>query len=296
MSKSLGAVKMPVSGAAIWKVFRPQWIRLTITTIILTIVALLWVYPFVWMLSASLKKPIELFSDGLGLIPKEWKWDNYVRAWQDAGFGRYMFNTVFLTFGTTFLALLQCTLTGYVLGRYNFIGKKAVFVVLIATLFVPTGYTIIPLVKLAEALGLLNSIFGMIAVMGGAGHTTSILLMTGYFNRLPKELEEAAVLDGAGFVTLFSRVMLPLARPIMATIILLTFLNSWNNFFIPLVFTFSQPDLRTLSVGMLAFVGQHSTDWSGMAAGATISLLPVMILFLFMQRYYVEGLAGAVKS
>jgi raffinose/stachyose/melibiose transport system permease protein len=120
--------------------------------------------------------------------------------------------------------------------------------------------------------------------------------MTGYFNRLPKELEEAAVLDGAGFVTLFSRVMLPLARPIMATIILLTFLNSWNNFFIPLVFTFSQPDLRTLSVGMLAFVGQHSTDWSGMAAGATISLLPVMILFLFMQRYYVEGLAGAVKS
>jgi raffinose/stachyose/melibiose transport system permease protein len=136
----------------------------------------------------------------------------------------------------------------------------------------------------------------MIAVMGGAGNTTSILLMTGYFNRLPKELEEAAVLDGAGFVTLFSRVMLPLARPIMATIILLTFLNSWNNFFIPLVFTFSQPDLRTLSVGMLAFVGQHSTDWSGMAAGATISLLPVMILFLFMQRYYVEGLAGAVKS
>jgi raffinose/stachyose/melibiose transport system permease protein len=117
-------------------------------------VALLWIYPFVWMLSASLKKPIELFSDGLGLIPKEWKWDNYVRAWQDAGFGRYMFNTVFLTFGTTFLALLQCTLTGYVLGRYNFIGKKAVFVVLIATLFVPTGYTIIPLVKLAEALGL----------------------------------------------------------------------------------------------------------------------------------------------
>lgn len=296
MSKSLGAVKTPVSGASILKAIRPQWIRLTITTIILTAVAILWVYPFVWMLSASLKKPIELFSDGLGLIPKEWQWDNYVRAWQDAEFGHYMFNTVFVTVGTTVLALLQSTLTGYVLGRYNFIGKKAVFVVLIATLFVPTGYTIIPLVKLAEALGLLNSIFGMIAVMGGAGHTTSILLMTGYFNRLPKELEEAAVLDGAGFVTLFSRVMLPLARPIMATIVLLTFLNSWNNFFIPLVFTFSQPDLRTLSVGMLAFVGQHSTDWSGMAAGATISLLPVMLLFLFMQRYYVEGLAGAVKS
>lgn len=136
----------------------------------------------------------------------------------------------------------------------------------------------------------------MIAVMGGAGHTTAILLIMGYFSRMPKELEEAAILDGAGFVTIFSRIMLPLARPIIATIILLTFLDSWNNFFIPLVFTFSQPDLRTLSVGMLAFVGTHETDWSGMAAGATISLLPVMLLFLFMQRYYVEGLAGAVKS
>lgn len=296
MNKSLNAANPPASGAMLFKFFRPDRIRLILTFIILLAVALVWLYPFAWMISASLKKPIEIFRDGLGLFPKELQWENYARAWSDAGFGKYMFNTIFLTLGTTSLALFQCTLVGYVLGRYKFIGKKVVLGVLVATLFVPTGYTIIPLVKLAEALGLLNSIWGMIAVMGGAGHTTAILLIMGYFNRMPKELEEAAILDGAGFVTIFSRVMLPLARPIIATITLLTFLNSWNNFFIPLVFTFSQPDLRTLSVGMLAFVGTHETDWSGMAAGATISLLPVMLLFLFMQRYYVEGLAGAVKS
>jgi raffinose/stachyose/melibiose transport system permease protein len=296
MNKSLNAINSPAPGAALLKIFRPDRIRVTLTFIILLAVALLWLYPFAWMVSASLKKPLEIFSDGLGLFPKELQWDNYTRAWSDAGFGKYMFNTIFLTLGTTCLALFQCTLAGYVLGRYKFIGKKVVLGVLVATLFVPTGYTIIPLVKLAEALGLLNTIWGMIAVMGGAGHTTAILLIMGYFSRMPKELEEAAILDGAGFVTIFSRVMLPLARPIIATITLLTFLNSWNNFFIPLVFTFSQPDLRTLSVGMLAFVGTHETDWSGMAAGATISLLPVMLLFLFMQRYYVEGLAGAVKS
>jgi ABC-type glycerol-3-phosphate transport system permease component len=271
-------------------------LRLTFTVILLTLVSLVWIYPFLWMISASLKQPLEIFTSGLSLLPQQWRWDNYVRAWSDAGFGRYTLNTVLVTLGTTALAVMQCALTGYVLGRYNFIGKRVLIAILVSTLFIPTGYTIIPLVKVADTLNILNSLWGMILVLGGAGHTTAILLFAGYFSRLPKELEEAAILDGAGFVSIFARVMLPLARPITATVALLTFLAAWNNFFIPLVFTFSRPDLRTLSVGMLAFVGQHETDWSGMAAGATISLLPTMLLFLFLQRYYIEGIAGAVKS
>ncbi|WP_460809972.1 carbohydrate ABC transporter permease [Microlunatus endophyticus] len=103
-------------------------------------------------------------------------------------------------------------------------------------------------------------------------------------------------MDGAGFFRTFFRVMLPLAGPVTATVALMTFLATWNSFFLPLVFTFSRPDLRTVSVGMLAFIGENSTDWSGMAAAATISLLPVMILFILLQRYFVEGIAGAVKS
>jgi len=271
-------------------------LRLGLTLVVLTAVAVVWVYPFLWMVSASLKDSLELFVSGLGLIPETWRWENYARAWRDAGFGRYTLNTLLVTAGATGLTLLHCSLTGYVLGRYRFLGKRPLIGLLVGTIFVPTGYTIIPLVELADRLGLLNSRWGLVLVLAGTGHTAAILLFAGYFARLPKELEEAAVLDGAGFVEVFARIMLPLARPVIATVTVLTFLNAWNTFFLPLVFTFSRPDLRTLSVGMLAFVGQHETDWSGMAAGATISLLPVMVLFLVLQRFYIEGIAGAVKA
>lgn len=295
MSKgvSIELTRRSAHPTTLWRLSR---VRPAVTALLLALVALAWIYPLAWMLSASLKEPLELFSSGLNLLPQVWHWENYAHAWNDAQFGSYLFNTILVTVGTTLATLAQCALSGYVIGRYRFIGKKVLVGVLVATLFVPTGYTIIPQVNMAASLGLLNSLWGMIAVMSGAGHTASILLFAGYFSRIPKELEEAAIIDGAGFVTIFWRVMLPLARPVVATVTLLTFLSAWNNFFIPLVFTFSQPDLRTLSVGMLAFVGQHETDWSGMAAGAMISLIPIVTLFLFLQRYYVEGMAGAIKN
>jgi raffinose/stachyose/melibiose transport system permease protein len=270
--------------------------RMLLTFILLICLSAIWIYPFLWMVSASLKAPLEIFSGGLSLIPEVTKWENYQRAWIDAEFGKYLLNTVIVAVGATFLVLLHCSLTGYVLGRYSFAGKKLIVGVLIGTLFVPAGYTIIPVIELADKLHMLNSLWGMIIVLGGAGHTAAILLFTGYFNQLPKELEEAAILDGASFPQIYLRIMLPLAKPAMATVTIMTFLSTWNSFFVPLVFTFSRPELRTLSVGMQAFVGQHETDWPGMAAGATISLVPVMIVFLLLQRYYIEGIAGAVKS
>jgi len=258
--------------------------------------AFLWVYPFLWMVSASLKDPLEIFASGLQLIPDSLIWENYQRAWTDARFGQYLANTVIVTVATVVLVVVRCAMAGYVLGRYGFRGKKIVMGVLVATLFVPTGYTIIPVVDISNKLGLLNSLTGMIIALAGGPHVAGILLYAGYFRGLPKELEEAAVMDGAGFLSVFFRVMLPLANPVTATVTLLTFMATWNAFFLPLVFTFSRPDLRTLSVGMLAFVGEDSIDWSGMAAAAVISLLPIVALFIFLQRYFVEGIAGAVKS
>lgn len=267
---------------------------------LLTVVALLalcaiWIYPFLWMVSASFKTQMEIFRGGTSLMPKEFRWENYRRAWVDADFGRYLLNTVIVTAGATLLVLTHCSLTGYVLGRYSFAGKKIVIGVLVGTLFIPAGYTIIPVLEIAERLHMLNSHWGLIIVLGGGGHTAAILLMAGYFSQLPKELEEAAILDGAGFAQIFLRIMLPLAKPALATVGIMTVLSTWNSFFVPLVFTFSRPELRTLSVGMQAFVGQHETDWAGMAAGATISLIPVMVIFLLLQRFYIEGIAGAVK-
>lgn len=262
----------------------------------LVVSALLWVYPFVWMVSASLKDSLEIFSAGLELIPKMFAWENYSRAWEDAGFGRYMINTIIVTVWTVVIVVVRCALSGYVLGRYAFRGSKIIMGILVATLFVPTGYTIIPIVKISLQLGLLNSLTGMILALSGAANVSAILIYAGYFRQLPKELEEAAIVDGAGFFRVFFTIMLPLAMPVTATVALLTFLGTWNSFFLPLVFSFSRPELRTLSVGMQAFVGENAVDWSGMAAAGVISIVPVVALFIFLQKFFVEGIAGAVKS
>jgi raffinose/stachyose/melibiose transport system permease protein len=267
-----------------------------LTVAVLTTLCALWVYPFLWLVSASLKEPLEIFSKGLNLMPETARWDNYARAWSTAGFSQYMANTIMVTVGTVTLVVLQCALSGYVLGRFDFYGRRIIIGILGATFVIPAGMTIIPVVDLTQTLGLLGSRWGIILALAGSGHAAGILLYAGYFRRVPKELAEAAMIDGAGFFTIFFRVMLPLASPITATVSVLTFLFAWNSFLIPLVFTFGSPELRTLAVGMLAFVGTNETDWPGMAAAATLSLLPVVALFFFAQRYLVEGFAGAVKS
>jgi raffinose/stachyose/melibiose transport system permease protein len=272
---------------------RPGW---WVVAAVLAAIAFLWVFPFIWMVSASLKTSGEVFQGGLGLMPEAFQWENYGRAWTDGQFGSYLRNTVVVTVATTVIVVVRCALAGYVIGRYRFPGSRLVIGIFVATLFVPTGYTIIPIVKVSLELGLLNSLAGMILALGGASNVAAILIYAGYFRGMPAELEEAAIVDGAGFFRVFSRIMLPLSMPVTATVAILTFLATWNAFFLPLVFSFSNPALRTVSVGMQAFVGENSTDWPGMAAAGVISILPVVILFIFMQKYFVEGIAGAVKS
>lgn len=277
-------------------IHKPRSIGLTLQALALAVISLVWMYPFLWLVSASLKDSLEIFVSGLDLIPADWQWNNYARAWNDAGFGRYMLNSIVITTGSVLIVVVRCALTGYVLARYNFIGKRVVVGIFLATIFIPAGYTIIAVMELSQELGLLNTHLGIILALSGGGHVAAVLLYTGYFSRIPRELEEAAVLDGASFFQVFRSIMLPLAGPVTATVSVLTFLSTWNAFFVPLVFTFSRPDLRTLAVGMLAFRGEHSTDWSGAAAAATLSLIPVVLLFMFLQRYFLEGIAGAVKS
>lgn len=279
---------------------RPSWgsggrLRATIVSLILAPFCFLWIYPFLWMVSAALKTQAEIFS-GLGLIPHSWQWSNFSRAWTQAHIGRYFFNTVVITVASVAIVVITTALIGYVLGRYSFPGKKAVLAFFVATVFLPEGYTIIPVFTLINKLGLGNSLWGVILGQSGGAHVIDILLFAGFFSQLPHELEEAALVDGAGFFRIFWQIMLPLAKPVIATAIILQFMASWNDFLLPLVLTLSRPELRTLAVGVYAFQGEFFTDWSGMAAAATISLLPIILVFLFLQRYFVQGLAGAVKQ
>lgn len=257
---------------------------------------LLWVYPFIWMVSAAFKSQREMLLGGLSLIPDEWTFDNFERAWTTARFGDYTVNTVTFSITVVVLVLLTSAAAGYALSRPDLPGKKVIVGILIATMFIPHGYTIIPVFLLVNDLGLNNGLLGAALAQAGPALVVPILLFMGFFAGIPRDLEDAARVDGAGYLRTFFRVMLPLARPVIGTVTLLNFITAWNSFFIPLVFTLGAPDLRTLGVGMYNFFGQEATDWTGMAAAACISTIPIVIVFLFLQRTFVEGIAGAVKS
>lgn len=269
--------------------------RTKITTLLLLPVCVIWIYPFLWMVSASLKTDQEIFA-GIGLVPSSPQWGNFARAWTEANMGRYFFNTVVVTGLSIAIVVISAAMIGYALGRYSFPGKRIIIVAYIATIFVPEGYTIIPIFALINSIGLGDSLFGIVLGVSGGANVIIVLLFAGFFNQLPKELEEAAVVDGAGFFRVFWTIMLPMTKPVIATAVILQFMQAWNAFLLPLVLTLSRPELRTLSVGMTAFQGEYFTDWSGMAAAATISLLPIIVVFLFLQRYFVDALAGAVKQ
>ena len=247
------------------------------------------------MLSASFKTDFEIWG-GLGLIPDRLVWENFERAWFGANMGRYFFNTLIITVVSVIIVVVTTGMFGYVIGRYSFPGKKILIGILIGTIFIPQGYTIIPVFDLLNNLNISKNLIGL--TLATAGHTPVIyiLLFAGYFSRVPVELEEAAKMDGAGFVRTFISIMLPLTKPVVATVSILQVLHAWNDFLLPVVITLGNPDIRTLSVGVYAFKGEYFVDWSGMAAASVITILPIIILFLFMQKYFVEGVQGAVKG
>ncbi|MGV0819487.1 carbohydrate ABC transporter permease [Martelella sp. AMO21009] len=269
--------------------------RRVLVSVVLAAVCVVWIYPLLWMVSASLKDNAAIFANE-GLIPGQPTFENYVRAWKEANIGSYFFNTVFVTVGSVILVTIASSMMGYVLGRRRFVGRGLIFALIAFTIFVPQGYTIIPIFDLLTRIGLGQSLWGVMLATCGGSFVIFVLLFAGYFSQIPNELEEAAKMDGVSFIKTFWYVMLPLARPIVVTVVVMQTLYAWNDFLLPLVVTLANPAIRTLSVGVYAFRGENFIDWGGMTAASTISILPVVILFLFLQRYFIDGLAGAVKG
>jgi ABC-type glycerol-3-phosphate transport system permease component len=270
--------------------------RTNLWHLLLIPLCVVWVYPFIWVVSASFKSQREVLLGGLSLFPHKPTLDNFSRAWNTAKFAQYTGNTVTFSVTVVALVLLTSATAGYALGRGDVPGRKVIVGILVGTMFIPQGYTIIPLFDLINSLGLGKGLLGAVLAQAGPSHVIQILLFMGYFSGVPKELEEAARIDGAGYWRIFWTVMLPLAKPVLGTVTLFVFISSWNAFFVPLIFTLGNPDLRTLGVGMYSFYGEFTTDWTGLAAGAFISLVPIIIVFICLQKTFVEGLAGAVKA
>ena len=245
---------------------------------------LLWGYaavvliPLLLVVSNTMRTSREIFKDPVG-FPTSINFDSYVRAWQEASFNIYFFNSVIITVSAVALATAVSASAAYVLGRYRFTGSRYISAYFLAGLMLPFRLAIVPLFLLLNNLGLVDNRFGLILVYAATGIPFSVFILAAFFRQLPQELSEAARIDGAGEFTIFGRVMLPLVRPALATVVVFQFVPLWNDFFFPLVLLRST-DKWTLSVGMTRFFGEFQADWSTLFAGLIITTLPLIIIFL----------------
>ncbi|WP_234659531.1 carbohydrate ABC transporter permease [Agromyces marinus] len=266
------------------------------THLIMLPLVFLWFYPYAWSVVSSIRPQSETILGGANLIPQEFTTENFERAWNQAQFDAYTLNTVIVTISVVFLTIAISSLAGYALARGRMPGKSIILIALVGSMFLPKGFTIIPVYLLIDAMGLNNSLMAIILAEAGSAHVMPILLYMGFFATIPAEMEEAAKVDGAGYFRTFWSVMFPMAMPVTATVAIFSFIGAWNGFLTPLVFTLNAPELRTLGVGIYAFFGENTIDWGGLAAAAVIAVLPVIVVFLWLQKYFVDGIAGSIKG
>lgn len=251
-------------------------------------------YPLFTMLLGSVKTMKDLIVNPYGW-PEVFQWSNYSRAWTEANFALFAKNSLWVTVAATCSILFCASMAAYVLGRFKFRLNAWVFGFFVAGMIVSGRLSIIPLFLLMRDLKLLNSHFGLILVYTANAMPFSIFLLTTFFRQIPHELEEAAVVEGAGPWTIYWRIMLPLVRPALATVAIFEFMGIWNDFFFPLIFLRSEK-LMTIPVGLSVFFGEYATDWATLFAALTISVVPVIVAFIVASRQFIAGLtAGAIK-
>ncbi len=256
--------------------------------VILSAGAILMVMPFVWMISTSLKTLAEAFILPPQWIPLQPQWSTYVRVTQEMPFFRYLFNTACVSVTITLGHLLICSLSAYAFARLRFPGKNVIFLAYLATLMIPGQVLLIPSFILIRYLGWLDTYQALIVPMLFSAF--GIFLLRQFFLTLPNSLDEAAVIDGANPLQVYWHVLMPLARPALATLGIFSLLASWNNLLWPLIVT-SRSSMRVLTVGLATLQGEHATDWPVLMAGALLSTLPLLVLFFLAQRYFVAGIA-----
>jgi multiple sugar transport system permease protein len=256
---------------------------------VLVIYAIITIIPFLWALSSSFKTLEEIVSGAINFLPKDFTLDNYIQIFikQDL-FPRWLFNSLLIGVSVTLLNLLFNSMAGYALARIHFSGRKALFVIILAVLMIPAQVTLIPNYLILKSLGWLNSYQGMI--VPAAINATFIFMMRQFFINFPKELEEAAELDGLSKLGTFFKVVLPLARPALAAQAIFVFMGSWNDFMKPLIIL-SSPEMFTLPLGLNTFKGQYISYWNYIMAASMIFTMPVLVIYAFFNRYFIKGIS-----
>lgn len=267
-----------------------QWrdgLRVALIYGLLLFISVLTLGPFLIMLSVSLRPNFSFMTFPLSLVPPEPGLDNYARLFHQSGIRRWILNSVLISSTVTFLQALTCSLAGYAFARGRFPGRDALFWVLMTTLMVPSTVTIVPLFLILSRLGWVDTYAALI--VPAATSVFGTFLMRQYFVTIPRDYDDAALMDGASIWEIYFQVILPLGRPALATLATLTFLGSWNDFLYPLIVTTSSA-MRPLTVGV-ATMGLREGAAGVLMAGATVTFVPTFIIFLVMQRYVVQGIA-----
>jgi multiple sugar transport system permease protein len=257
-------------------------------------------YPFLWMISTSLRDQRSVFTAGGSLLVSNPNWQNYVDIWESANIPRAFANTILITAACMVLTILTTSMTSYALSRSNFPGRQAILFCLLVTLLVPGEMLIIPTFYVNRAFGFVGdgkALIAVILVTVAGAQAFNVYLMLGHFRTIPKDLFDSAELDGETYFGTYWRIAFPLIRPAVATITLLTFMGVWNAYLIPLVYLAPLPEFQTLTIALVQYSKQFQTLYHIMAAGAVIGLVPVILVFIFLQRFFIRGLTeGATKG
>ncbi len=252
-------------------------------------------YPLLWVLSGSLKTKEEVISNVWGL-PISLQFSNYAEAWRIAGMGSRIFNSVIVTSLALALILLVATPAAYAISRLRFRGRNALMVFIVAAMLVPPQVMAIPLFMTARDLGLVNSRIGVAIIHAASNLPLSIFILRSFFLTLPMELEDAARIDGANRLQILTKVMLPLVRSGIALVTIFGFIEVWNDFFLAFLLL-RDPSVQTIPLGLVAFFQQYGSMWNLYFAALTLTTLPVIVVFIAMQKQFIAGLtAGAVKT
>ena len=254
----------------------------------LSAVALLFMFPFFWMVSNALRTNDEVLAFPPRLLPSEPHWENFIEAWAHLPFGQFFVNSLVVAISVTIIVVVVSCLAGYAFARLNFWGRDQLFLAYLGTLMIPQAMLVIPLFLLISKLGWINTYQGLILPM--AFSSFGAFLLRQFFLTIPKELEEAAFIDGASRLRVLVSIIVPMSLPAIGLLSLFTFIGQWNNFLWPLIVA-SNSDMATIPLGLLLFKTQQGTAWNYIMAGATFSMLPGIVLAILLQRFIFNGIS-----
>ncbi|MDR2029394.1 MAG: carbohydrate ABC transporter permease [Treponema sp.] len=256
--------------------------------LLLVLTALVMIVPFIWMLSSSLKLSKDVFTFPIEWIPKEPRWKNYSDIWTKIPLGTFILNTVKLSIIVTILQLLSSSFAAYAFAKLRFPGRKGLFLGYIATIAVPWQAYMVPQFIMMRTMGLNNTHMAIVCLQ--AFSAFGVFMMRQFYESIPDELRESARMDGLSEYGVWLRIILPLSKPALSTLTIITFVTTWNDFLGPMIYL-TRTELKTIQIGLRMFISQYSSEYGLIMAASVVALIPVFLIFLSLQRYFIQGIA-----